>query len=72
MQKPVSDFIKNLRSDLQMTQAQFSTKFGLNIFSLRQWEQGRCKPDDAAMTFLHVIAHSPQMVEAAILSKRAM
>ena len=57
--------VRKLRASMQLTQSEFATRFGFNISTLRQWEQGRKSPDGAARVLLTVIEKSPEAVEAA-------
>jgi putative transcriptional regulator len=57
-----------IRLALNLTQAQFADRFGLNLTTLRQWEQGRREPDGAARVLLSVIAIAPAIVDEAIRS----
>ena len=58
--------VNTLRLRLQLTQEQFALRYGFNITTLRQWEQGRRHPDKAARAFLSVISHSPDVVSDAL------
>ena len=58
--------VKTLRLRLQLTQEQFALRYGFNITTLRQWEQGRRHPDKAARAFLSVISLSPDVVSDAL------
>ena len=49
-----------------ITQARFAQRFGFSVAAVRDWEQGRRKPDAAARTLLLVIAHNAGAVEAAL------
>jgi putative transcriptional regulator len=49
-----------------VTQAAFAGRFGFSAAAVRDWEQGRRKPDAAARVLLLVIAHNPAAVDAAI------
>jgi putative transcriptional regulator len=60
--------VRKLRQSLQMSQPQFALRFGFNISTLREWEQGRRAPDAAARTLLAVILHSPETVQQALAS----
>ena len=57
---------REVRLSLKMTQADFAARFGFNLRTLRQWEQGRHRPDGAARVLLMVIAHAPEAVEDAL------
>lgn len=58
--------VKKLRQSLQLSQMQFANRFGFNLRTLKDWEQGRSCPDQAALSLLMVISHSPNAVEEAI------
>ena len=49
-----------------VTQNQFARRFGFSPGTVRDWEQGRRKPDGAARVLLFLIAHDAAGVEAAI------
>lgn len=52
-----------LRQRLGMTQEQFATVFQIALPVVRNWEQGRNKPDGAAMVMLRMIEAHPKEVE---------
>lgn len=58
--------IRELRQSLSMSQPEFASKFGFNLCTLRQWEQNRKQPDQAARVLLLVIKHNPEIVLQAI------
>jgi putative transcriptional regulator len=58
--------VKKLREGLGMSQPEFALRFGFNIGTLRQWEQGRRYPDGPARVLLTVISHSPDAVKRAL------
>jgi putative transcriptional regulator len=58
--------VKKLREGLEMSQPEFALRFGFNLSTLRQWEQGRRYPDGAARVLLTVILHQPKAVEDAL------
>lgn len=59
-----------IRTRLGLTQEQFAARFGINIWTLREWEQHRREPDGPAQTLLRVIAHDPDMVASALGTNR--
>ena len=59
--RPVSR-VKALRRTLRMTQEEFAARFHLSLATLRDWEQGRSQPDQAASSYLAVIARHPQLI----------
>lgn len=57
---------KTLRRALAMTQEEFATRYHIPLGTLRDWEQGRCEPDQPARAYLTVIAHDPEGVKRAL------
>ena len=53
---------KTLRRALRLTQEEFSTRYHIPLGTLRDWEQGRCEPDQPARAYLTVIARDPEGV----------
>jgi len=60
---------RTLRRALAMTQEEFAARYHIPIGTLRDWEQGRCKPDQPARAYLTVIAHDPEGVKRALAEK---
>lgn len=58
--------VRAIRSDLGLTQDAFARRFGFSAAAIRDWEQGRRQPEQAARVLLMVIAHSPDAVDQAI------
>ena len=57
---------RTLRRALGLTQEEFATRYHIPIGTLRDWEQGRAKPDQPARAYLTVIAHDPEGVRRAL------
>ncbi len=57
---------KIIRRALKLTQEQFSTRFHVPLGTLRDWEEGRAKPDEPARAYLRVIARNPKEVVRAL------
>jgi putative transcriptional regulator len=55
-----------IRSRMKLSQARFADRFHLSAATVRDWEQRRRTPDRIAANFLRVIAHAPEMVDAAL------
>ena len=55
-----------IRRRLGLTQEQFAEKFQIPVGTVRDWEQGRVEPDQAAKAYLKVIAHNPDLVLEAL------
>jgi putative transcriptional regulator len=58
--------VKEIRKQLAMTQEEFAATFHLSLATLRDWEQARTQPDQAARTLLKVIAHNAALVKEAL------
>lgn len=58
--------VKPLRQELKLTQAAFAKAFGLPLSTVKDWEQMRYMPDQAARNFLRVIAYAPDVVRKAL------
>jgi len=58
--------IKSLRARLGMTQEQFATTYRLPLGTVRDWEQGRTRPDAPAMALLAVIEREPEAARRAL------
>ena len=57
---------KTLRRALALTEEEFAARFHIPLATLRDWEQGRCEPDQPARAYLTVIAHDPEGVKRAL------
>jgi putative transcriptional regulator len=55
--------VRAVRTKMDLSQAQFATKFGFPPATLRNWEQGRSRPDAPNRVLLAVIAKHPEAVE---------
>lgn len=58
--------VKVMRRALRLTQEQFSARFRIPLGTLRDWEQGKSEPDQAARAYLTVIARNPDAVREAL------
>ncbi len=58
--------VKAIRERLGLTQAAFAARFGLELDSVRNWEQGRYTPDPVARTLLKIIEQSPETVDRVV------
>jgi putative transcriptional regulator len=55
-----------IRKRLNLSQSRFAEAFGLSAATVRDWEQGRRRPDRTARALLTVIARRPEAVIAAL------
>jgi putative transcriptional regulator len=59
---------KIIRRALGLSQEDFAACYHIPIGTLRDWEQGRVEPDQAARAYLTVIAREPEAVRKALSS----
>lgn len=62
VQVPEMD-VREVRTKMGLSQAQFATQFGFPPSTLRNWKQGRSLPDAPTRVLLAVIAKHPEAVE---------
>jgi putative transcriptional regulator len=62
---------KTLRRALRMTQEEFAERFQIPLGTLRDWEQGKCEPDQATRAYLRAIAGDPEGVQRALRAASA-
>jgi putative transcriptional regulator len=60
---------KRIRWRLQMSQIEFAKTFHIPLGTLRDWEQHRRDPDQAAQAYLEVIAREPDAVRRALRAR---
>lgn len=53
---------RKARANTGLSQTEFANQYGIPVASLRDWEQGRRMPDNAAQSYLHVISKIPDDV----------
>ena len=58
--------VKALRVRLGMTQEQFARTYRLPLGTVRDWEQGRTRPDAPALALLAVIEREPEAARRAL------
>jgi putative transcriptional regulator len=58
--------LKIIRRALGLTQEEFAARYQIPLGTLRDWEQGAKKPDQAARAFLRAIAGDPAGVQRAL------
>lgn len=57
---------RSARAATGLSQPDFARRYGVPVASLRDWEQGRRKPDAATRNYLRVIASMPDAVARAL------
>jgi putative transcriptional regulator len=65
--KPVPR-VKLLRVKLRLTQEQFANRYGIPLSTLRDWEQHRTEPDQAAQSYIIAIEAFPDLIAEALNS----
>jgi putative transcriptional regulator len=63
--------VRAIRLELGLSQDAFAKRFGLGIAAVRDWEQQRRQPEQAARVLLTVIAHEPTAVDRALAAAQA-
>jgi len=58
--------VRGIRADLGLSQEAFAKRFGFSLAAVRDWEQQRRTPEQAARVLLLVIAHEPAAVDRAL------
>ena len=58
-----------VRMKLRLTQEEFAKRYGIPLSTLRDWEQYRTEPDQAAKSYIEAIEAFPDGI-AEVLSKR--
>src|SRR5258708_1138479 len=58
--------VRGVRQKMGLSQTQFAMKFGFPPATLRNWEQGRARPDAPTRVLLAVIAKHPEAAEAVL------
>jgi putative transcriptional regulator len=59
--------IKAIRKRLGLTQVAFARRYGFELSSIRNWEQGRRQPEGPARLLLLVIDKEPDAVQRALV-----
>jgi putative transcriptional regulator len=63
--------VRAIRTDLGLSQEAFAKRFGFSIAAVRDWEQQRRIPEQAARVLLLVIAQNPAAVDRALAAAQA-
>ncbi len=60
--------VKEIRTQVGMSQNEFASAFGISVSTLRHWERGDRRPQGPALVLLNVIAKEPEIVLRALAS----
>ena len=61
--------VRDVRRKLGLSQTEFAAKYGFQPATLRNWEQGRTRPDGPARVLLAVLARHPEAVEDSLRTR---
>lgn len=64
-------FAKHVRWKLRLGRQEFSSRFGIPLSTLQDWESHRSEPDAAALSYLRVILANPDGVRQALAGELA-
>lgn len=56
------DDIKALRAFVGLTQEELALAMGISVHTLRNWEQGRRRPEGPALALLRIAARHPRII----------
>ena len=63
---PVAVDVRSLRQRLGMSQSAFAARFGVELRTVQNWEQGQRQPEGPARVLLQVIDREPDAVMRAL------
>jgi DNA-binding transcriptional regulator YiaG len=58
--------ISELRTRHGLSQREYADLLGIDVRTLQNWEQGRNRPDPAALSLMRIFAHAPAVFEEAL------
>lgn len=66
MEESQADYARRVRAATRLTQAEFATRIGVPVDTVRNWEQGKRAPRGPARALLKLIEHAPEAAFAAL------
>jgi DNA-binding transcriptional regulator YiaG len=66
---PPEPDVRRIRERLGLSQTEFSIRFGLELDTIQNWEQGRTRPDPAGRILLGLIDAYPECVDAVLTNR---
>lgn len=63
--------VRVIRNELGLSQEEFAQQFGFPVATIKNWEQGRRAPEEAAKTLLQIIRSEPKLVARQVQRARA-
>jgi DNA-binding transcriptional regulator YiaG len=64
-------FVKVIRRRLRLTVEVFAQRYGIPVQLVLDWEQHKRQPDEAALSYLHVIDADPEGVARHLAARTA-
>ena len=64
--------VKTVRESFGLSQSRFAALMGISVATLRNWEQGRRKPEGSARVLIEVVAKHPNAVLDAVQNPAAV
>ncbi len=61
-----ADYARGVRAQTKLTQAEFASRIGVPIETVRNWEQGKRSPRGPARALLKLIEKAPQVAFAVL------
>ena len=65
---PTEVNVKKIRRRLGLSQEAFAQKYGFALSAVRDWEQGRRRPERSARILLKIVEKEPEAVTRALAS----
>jgi len=63
---PVEVNVRKIRRRLGLSQEAFAQKYGFAVSAVRDWEQGRRRPERSARILLKVVEKEPEAISRAL------
>lgn len=63
--------VRAVRKEYRLSQAKFAALMGISPATLRNWEQGRRKPEGSARILLRIVARHPKAVLDVVSTTKA-
>lgn len=54
--------VRSIRAQMRLSQREFAARLGISVATVRNWEQGRRRPEGPARVLLQVAARHPDAV----------
>jgi len=61
--------VRKARLEFGLSQAEFAKQFELSAATIRDWEQGRTRPNSVALSFLAILERAPEAARQAFPMK---